>query len=200
MVLRHPNLHIPGDDDGHEPRPLTPEEIKQTAENLRRLPRGFLPLEVFNSIAELVATPTIDVAPLRERDGRLEVFMLPRPDDDPYWAGQWHMPGTVLRSTDNEGDFSSGFERLFAKKGEGEGKIVPVTEPKHIGTKFWNVERGRELDHMHYVVVETTGDDVDLPGVFFPVDELPDNTIEHHKVMIGEIVEAYRRDTQGKAE
>lgn len=178
----------------HDPQPLTPEEIRETAERLRRLPKGFLPLEIFLAVAEKVATPTIDVAPLRTHEGRLQVFMLRRPDDDEHWPGQWHIPGTVLRATDEENSFNSGLARLF--DGETEGLVVPVGEPKHVGTKFWDVERGRELDHLHYVEVEALSDD--LPGQFFPVDELPDDTIAHHKIIIPEIVDAYLKDKEAE--
>ncbi len=181
-----------------QPQPLSAEEIKQTAENLRRLPKGFLPFEVFNAVAEKVTTPTIDVVPLRISNGRMEVFMLRRPGDDPYWPGQWHVPGTVLRSTDKAGDFSSGLDRLFKSKDETEGTITPTSAPKYVTTKFWDVARGRELDTVHYVPVEATSDQ--LPGQFFPVDELPDDTIEHHKIIIQEAAEAYKRDMQQSVE
>ncbi len=170
-------------------QPLNPEEIKQTVEYLRRLPKGFLPLEIFNAVAELVTTPTIEVAPVRmNAEGNAEVLLLQRPDDDAYWPGEWHMPGTVLRSTDEEGSFTSGFKRIFG--GELAGKVVPLGEPKVLGTNFWDVERGRELATKHFVEVEVDAD-AELPGKFFALDNIPENTIEHHRVMIPEMLAAF---------
>ncbi len=170
-------------------QPLSPEEVKQTVEYLRRLPRGFLPFDIFNAVAELVTTPTVEVAPVRmNADGKAEVLLLQRDVNDPYWPGQWHMPGTVLRSTDKPGDFSSAFQRVFG--GELAGRVTPLSEPVLIGVNFWDVERGRELANKHFVEVEATAD-AELPGQFYTLDNLPDNLIAHHGAMIPEMLAAF---------
>ena len=172
----------------HE-KSLSEEEIRVTAEYLRRLPKGFLPKEIFLAVAELVTTPTMEVAPLRTNEqGQTEVLLVQRPADDAHWPSGWHMPGTVIRSTDQEGSLDSGFHRILA--GELEGQVRPLANPVYVGMKFWDVERGRELDQMHYIEVEA--DDIaDMPGQFFTIDTLPDTTLGHHKVMIPEIMAAF---------
>jgi hypothetical protein len=101
------------------------------------------------------------------------------------------MPGTVIRSTDQEGSLDSGFHRILA--GELEGRVQPLAEPVYVGMKFWDVERGRELDQMHYIEVEA---DADTPGQFFAIDNLPATTLDHHKVMIPEIMAAFEFNKQ----
>lgn len=167
--------------------PLSEEEIRQTAENLRRLPKGFLPKEIFLAVAELVTTPTMEVAPVRRNEaGQAEILLTQRDEDDEHWPSGWHIPGTVVRSTDQEGDFTSGFNRIL--KDELVESVHPISEPEFVGIKFWDVERGRELDQMYYIEVEA---DEDFNGTFFTVDNLPDNTLWHHKIMIPEIIAAY---------
>jgi hypothetical protein len=173
-------------------RPLTDEEIRITAENLKRLPKGFLPKEIFLAVAELVTTPTMEVAPLRINENRqTEVLLTQRPADDAHWPNGWHMPGTVIRSTDEEGSLRSGFNRIL--QSELKEDVRPLAEPVFVGTKFWDVERGRELDQMYYIEVEANDE---TPGQFFTVDNLPETTLAHHKVMIPEIIMAFEFNKQ----
>lgn len=170
-----------------ENRP-TEEEVHMAADVIRRLPKGFLPFDLFISIAEKVTTPTMEVAPLRRRGDKIEVLMTQRPDTDPHWPGGWHLTGTVVRATDDEGDFSSGFNRVLYD--ELHGTVQPIDEIQYVGMKFWDVERGRELDQMFYFETNATDDDV-KEGAFFDVENLPVTTLEHHKIMIPEIVSAF---------
>lgn len=165
------------------------EEIQQAAGTLRRLPRGFLPNPIFIEVARLVVTPTIELAPLRLTDNEhVEIFLTKRPENDPHWPGGWHIPGTVIRSTDREDDFSSAFDRVRSDElGTG---LEFVSEPQLVGIKFWDVARGRELDMMHYVEVKADNG-VNLTGKFFDSDHLPDETLIHHKIIIPEIVTAF---------
>jgi hypothetical protein len=172
----------------------TPEEIAQAVKVLEKLKPGFLPFELFNEVARLVTTPTIELAPLRTReDGKVEVFMTQRPGDDPFWPSEWHVPGTVIRSTDEEGDFSTAMQRL--KDSELMHSLQMKTDPVFVGHEFWQVKRGRELPFQHYVEVSPV-EGVELPGKFFPVDELPDTTIDHHRKVIANAVAAYKASKQ----
>jgi hypothetical protein len=65
-----------------------------------------------------------------------------------------------------------------------------IDTPVQVTTKFWDVERGRELDSVFYFETDVKDEDI-LEGTFFPVDQLPDLTIDHHKVMIPEIAVAF---------
>ncbi len=170
--------------------PPSDEEIAQAVEVLSRLSRGFLPFELFIQVARLVTTPTVDFAPVRKTEqGEVEIFLTQREPDDLYWPNEWHVPGGVLRSTDDEGDFSSGYSRTM--DGELGGGLVAIGEPQFVAMKFWDGLRGRELEIVHYVEVEVKPG-VSLPGAFFDVTKLPENTIKQQLSVIAEVAAAYR--------
>jgi hypothetical protein len=173
--------------------PITPtdDEIKQAVDVLNRLPKGFLPHSLFIAVAAKVTMPTMELVPVRwNKDGEVEVLLTQRPDDDPYWPNQWHMPGTVIRASDNEGtDFSSGMERVL--QNELHGKIRMIGKPQYVGMKFWDVARGRELDQVFYFETDATDEDV-VEGKFFLANNLPESTMAHHKIMIPEIATAFK--------
>lgn len=180
------------EEDGSTGQKPTPEEIHQAAGVIKRLPKGFLPFELFIAIAEKVTTPTMETAPLRTNpEGGVEVLLTQRPADDPHWPSGWHIPGTVIRATDNEGNFQSGFERVL--KDELHGTVRPLGSLHRVGIKFWDVNRGRELDIVHYFETDAA-DEAVMEGKFFDVNDLPETTLEHHKVMIPEIAAAFLRD------
>ena len=133
----------------------------------------------------------MEVAPLRmTNEGRIEILLTQRPADDKHWPNEWHIPGTVIRSTDEPGNFHTGFQRVLHD--ELNDAVVYPTEPQFVGVKFWDAHRGRELDHLHYVEVSVV-DGAKVPGQFFDVTQLPETTIATHKIMIPEIAEAYRQ-------
>jgi len=170
----------------------TSEEISFAAHVLRRLQKGFLPEELFLAVAEKVTMPTMEVAPVRRTaNDRVEVLLTQRPANDPYWPNGWHIPGTVIRSTDNEGtDFLSGVNRVL--EGELKGVVRMKGELQYVGMKFWDVARGRELDQLFYFETDTKDEEL-MEGRFFSTDNLPSTTLEHHKIMIPEILEAFER-------
>jgi hypothetical protein len=164
-----------------------PEDIEQAATILRTLKPGFLPRDIFLEVARLCPTLTIELAPLRKNEnGNIEIFLTQRPADDPYWSGQWHIPGTVIRSTDEKESFKSGFERIL--KDEAANLLHPISEPIEVSRHFWDIARGCEYDVIHYVFVEYY--DNILPGKFFSRSALPEDIIEHHHLMIREIFDS----------
>jgi len=164
----------------------TEAEIELAASILSRLPGGFLPLPIFHEVARLVTTPTMEVAPMRmAANGIAEILLTYR--NDKHWQG-WHIPGTVIRSTDEPDSFHTGFQRVLTE--ELNGSVTYLTEPQYVNQKFWDVARGRELDAVHFVEV-SVADESQLPGTFFAVNAIPEDTVEHHKIMIPEIAEAY---------
>jgi len=172
----------------------TDDEIKQVVDVINRLEKGFLPFELFIALASKITMPTMELLPIRRAEnGDVEVLLTQRPADDPYWPNEWHIPGTVIRASDNEGtNFSSGVERVL--QNELHGTIKMIGKPRSAGMKFWDVARGRELDQMFYF--ETNAKDADVvEGKFFPANNLPETTMSHHKIMIPEIVAAFLNNT-----
>ena len=168
----------------------TQEEIEKTSEVLRRLPRGFLPLPIFLALAEKIVLPTLELAPLRlNKIGTLEVLLTRRPADDPYWPNGWHIPGSVLRATDEEGSYTSIFKRIL--EGELHGDLNVIGTPEHVTTRFHEVARGREIDQIYFIEVENNMKPL-TEGAFFAVDNLPAEILDHYKEIIPQIIEAYQ--------
>ncbi|MGI9027314.1 MAG: NUDIX domain-containing protein, partial [Candidatus Saccharimonadales bacterium] len=150
--------------------PLTPEVIQDTADKLSQLEPGFLPLPIFLQITRLAVTSIVEVVPLRKNGDAVEVLLLKRPADDPHWPNQLHTPGTVLRPTDREHNYSDAFKRIL----NDELGITTPQEPTFVTTVFHRVNRGTELALVFYL--EIPGETAS--GDFYDSDKLPSGVVE----------------------
>ncbi len=160
---------------------LSEEEINKAADLLSKLQPGYLPQRLFDEVNRLHVSSTVVVVPLRRTAAGPEVLLIKRGHGptDPVWPGHWHLPGTMLRPTDKEGDYSDAFRRIL----QSELKNTAISgEPEFIRTAFTETKRGRE--HTQLFWVEVTGEPRE--GAFFPVDGLPSPIIEHEKAYIQE--------------
>jgi hypothetical protein len=155
----------------------TESEIAEVVRILSRLEPGYLPLPLFLAIARLTATSVIEVVPLRVMNGNVQVLLTKRPDDDPNWPGMLHTPGTVVRSSDTEGDYSSAFKRIL------EDELASVEldgQPQFVTSLLHKVKRGMEDANVYYVVVKGSP----TAGEFYDVDTLPENVVDTQIDMI----------------
>ena len=163
----------------------SPEEISQVADVLARLHSGFLPKPIFLEVARLCTTPTIELVPLRSVGGDVEVLLIQRPDDDPYWPSQWHVPGTVVRATDAGDSFSKPFQRLY----DDELQVHPVATPQRVGQMLHKVRRGTELANIFYIDLS----DIETPvGNWYPAHALPDTTVGTQRELIAQAVKLFK--------
>jgi hypothetical protein len=166
---------------------LSSAEEEQLISLLSRLQVNAMPTRVFNVLATKVALTGISAAILDARDGGLDILLTQRPLDDP-WAGQWHMPGSIVRPTDApdeidvEGNYDAAFRRI-----EKEIKTPFITPPRFIGKYFHRGTRGTGTDLIFICEVEECE-----VGEYFPVDALPEKVIGCHRPMIERAVAAYR--------
>ena len=159
---------MPQQDTETEP---TPEEIAAAARTLSKLRPGVLPLPIFLETTRLTVSSIVEVVPLRKVDDKVQVLLTKRDDDDPNWPGLLHTPGTVVRPTDEEGNYNSAFGRII----EGELSSVQLSgEPQYVGSVLHKVARGMEDAKVFYV--EVTGEPAQ--GVFYDVDALPENIVD----------------------
>ncbi len=165
---------------------LTLDEINKLVELLHKLRPGFLPKEIFFEIIRLIPAAIVDIVPLIEINNELQVLLIERESDDPFFGGQVHIPGTSLRSTDAKGNFKSAFDRII--QGELKGVSV-ISEPVFCGSSFHDTTRGSELTLIHWVLVDQT---INI-GKFYLVNDLPSNIVPHQKNTIGIAVENYRK-------
>jgi len=158
---------------------MNDEQIRQTAALLKQLEPGFLPYPIFEQIARLVTLPIIEFIPLRFHDGQVEVLLIERPADDPFWPGLLHTPGTVIRATDlhrPEADNDVAFQRIL----HDELKDTAIGQPHYVGSLFHQSKRGTEQAQLYWV--EVTGEP--QIGKFYRVAELPASLIDSQVTFI----------------
>lgn len=150
-----------------EKKPLSPATLAE----LQSVPAAFLPEELFVQIARLTVLSAVELVCVRTAaGGQVEVLLTQRAEVDPFWPGEWHCPGSVLRPTDEKETFVSGFHRVLA----GELGLTEWAEPTFAGVWFWEGVRGSALSVIFWL--DVTG--LTMPvGKFFPASALPDKLI-----------------------
>jgi hypothetical protein len=106
-------------------------------------------------------------------DGREQVYLIPRPADDPFYASELHMPGA--RKIPNETD-ADHLRRAIA---ETPFDISPACVEYAVSTTI-KAKRGTEYADIRRVRVAYDAAQAD----FYDVDSLPDGTMEHHRDLI----------------
>lgn len=162
---------------------MTDKETKKLVELLRTLEPGVLDFDVFVQIARLVVLSIIEFVPLRLNNGEVEVLLLSRGGKDPIWPNELHVPGTVIRPTDNENKIYMAFDRIINDELGG----TKMSEPYFVGSILHKSKRGSEHAQVYWVEV------LEKPkvGKFYPVDELPDNLIESQTKFIKQASKSY---------
>ena len=145
-------------------------QINELQTLLSKLEPGYLPQPIFLELARLSVTAILELVPLRKnRDNKIEVLVVKRPDNDPHWAGQFHTPGTVLLPTDDN-DFQSALERVFREIDRDKGNYK-LEKGESI---FHSVRRGKELA----VICTTIIDDEKETDVWLCIDELEGKVVD----------------------
>lgn len=157
-------------------------EVNSASRTLSKLSPGYLPRPIFYEIARLVVTPIVELIPLRRRHNDIEVLLIPRPDDDPFWPEQLHAPGTVLRSTDIKDSFDTAIKRIMTD----ELHITNNLLAQYVCDDFHQGNRGVELARVYYIDCSTISIDV---GTWYPADKLPDNSVREQHTYIAKSVD-----------
>lgn len=161
---------------------LSDDEAKTLVVLLSKCEPGNLPREVFEAVAKVAVYPAIEFVLLRESDSILEVLLTKRSDDDPVWPAMFHLPGTVLRPTDNNLD--DAFKRLYEEELAG----VVLSKPHFVGAHFNKYLRGNSIGLEYWLKVEGQTN----VGQFFDISSLPENFIEQQKSILERARKAYR--------
>jgi len=151
------------------------EEIKSNAaQALRKLnPKEPFGTELFEEIVRVATQTTFEAVILKKTSQGIEVFMTQRSVDEAY-GGQWHCPGTFIRVGETEENV---FSRLESK--EKVGKFINKVFIDYNNTLM--EERGHIIQLIFLCDIEPIADTV---GVWFPVDDLPENMVENHRVIL----------------
>lgn len=161
--------------------PLTKNQVSACAKLLEQLDPGMLPLAIFSQVARLVRLPIVNVIPVRREASQDEIGLIRRGDDDPWWPGQWHLPGTIIRSTDT---LVSAIQRLLHEE------IIASSydEPIYQTFVFQRSKRGSSIVLVYSV------DHCVVPATslmrWHPIDVLPAEIIDSER----EIIEVLQRE------
>jgi hypothetical protein len=169
---------------------INDDEAQAIANSLRQFEPGFLPYPIFEQIARIVALPIIEFVPLRTRNGKSQVLLIRRPNNDPIFPNMQHTPGTVIRATDLEsGNHNNwpAFERIL----HDELLDTKVGEPHYAGSMFHASKRGAEQAQIYWIEV------LEEPkvGEFFDVVSLPDGLMESQLKFIKLAASSYESAT-----
>lgn len=158
---------------------LDSKTIDDIVKGLKKLEPGFLPFDIFVEICRLTVSATVEIVPFRKKGDRssVEILLVKRKDDDPFWPGMYHIPGVVILATDKENSLKDAFDRIL----HGElGGVSTSSEPVYIKYLLRKGNRGTTLNLLHRV--ELTSDP--KVGEWFDVNNLPKNLIPPEKDVI----------------
>lgn len=164
---------------------MNPDEISEAASLLEKLPAGFVPSALFRQFARLAVLPSFVVIPLFRRNSDIFVRLTQRELTDIDYPGQWHPPGTVIRSTDET--LQACFERLRDTELSG---MKVIKGPIFFDIAFTQIIRGKELSLLHWVEIM----DDDAFGSF-PVAQMPEDTISTDIPRIRSAAESFLKAT-----
>lgn len=163
---------------------VTETELKGTVSALNKMINlKNVPQKIFDVFQKVFGGTSLEVVPIRyDPKGNIEVFMIERPDSDTYWPNELHVPGTMVFAWDwLEGNkFEKPWDRLMKKE------IIQNNEgsPVHVSTLLLNTKRGAETAYINNIVFK--GPTSSEGGNWYPVDSLPGNIIDHHKIVVFE--------------
>ncbi|MFI5206202.1 MAG: hypothetical protein ACHQVK_04635 [Candidatus Paceibacterales bacterium] len=131
--------------------------------------------DLYNALAKLTPSVGLEAVCIRcsPQTEAIEVYLVQRSLDDTAYPGQWHAPGSVLRSSDP--DEESVFDRLVAKEFGGAQLFS-----KQFVTRIYHPtsSRGCFMCLVYLCVLEES---TRLSGKWFSIDRLPKNTIRVHR-------------------
>ncbi len=151
---------------------MTREELVALLQGIN--PRQFRPYGtvLFEALARWMPPVAFEMVALRRNGDDVEVFMTLRRPDESY-ADQWHSPGSVMRYGEQEED-------VFRRLAESEFGTNDLGQPVLVGV-FNNTteERGHFYCPVYLCQIGATS-----MGRWFRVDDLPANTVRHHREKI----------------
>lgn len=158
----------------------TPELIEALGKIDPKQPYG---TELFDALARLTVSVALEAVCLRARstwielDGYLrwvEVYLVQRSQDDTAYPGEWHCPGSVMRPGESFEDIVARLEKREFDAGLKSWRFVANLNP----SKFEPEARGTFLSVVYLCELE---EKEALCGKWFPVNNLPANTVHGHR-------------------
>ncbi len=168
---------------------ISKDEIGSVVDALSKLEPGVLPFEIFHAVTRLVATPIVEVVPLRRNErNEPEILLLRRDADDPVWPNQLHTPGTVVRGSDKEGCFKDALGRISKELGG-----ATLSHPVFIENILHHSSRGMEASQIYWAEIRNSEPH---EGDFYDANNLPDELVQAQLDFISSAVAHYVASTQ----
>jgi hypothetical protein len=162
----------------------TSQALARVVTTLAKLRPGFLPFPLFQEFARLMVLPIVELVPLRKSmNGDIEILLLPRDDTDPIWPDQLHVPGTVVRATDNT--VAECLNRLVL------GELIDgsYSIPTFATNILHDSGRGKESSQVYWVEVTKEP----TIGSFYPYRNLPSRVVQSQLDFLSLAVEHYEK-------
>lgn len=138
-------------------------------------PRKPMGTELFDAIARVTVTVAYEAVAIIEKESGMYVYLVLRNEDDTAYPNQFHVPGSVLRPGESEADVMA---RLSEK--EYDAKITDY----HFISNYNGIgeDRGHFFTPIGLVTLES--EPKNPSGMWFPIDDLPETTVKHHRDVV----------------
>lgn len=182
------------------------DQAKLAAGVIERLPEGRLPLALFSAYAARIALSTAEFVPLRRNpaNGRIDVALIKRSPEDPWWPNAWHLPGVAVLDSDLGGEsgehrYEKIVERIFGEGGEFDGALRILGEPNFFLACLRRGRRGPEQTTFHWIQIEQVPEKPMVGGFFDALDLLdarPPNVLPNHVTTVARALVAVNSSGQ----
>ena len=150
---------------------LTIEEENCLIALLAKINPKMMGTRLFDAIARKTVSVAIEAVCLRMFHDGIRVYLIERSLNDTAYCGQWHCPGSVMRSGEDVKDV---FERLVKREfGSSINSWKFVANVNHT-----DEERGHFFSLVYLCDLDL---ELERRGKWFSINNLPDNIVLFHK-------------------
>lgn len=137
---------------------------------LRFTKPGYLDESLFNQMQRINHCVSVECIVKRGN----KILLQQRDSNDKFWPNEWHIPGTMVRGDEL---LSDALNRLFCT-------IIVCDEKVEIAGVLnrvysYKTKRGN-ITHLLYIIEWPHK----VIGSFFSIKRLPENTMEHHRLLL----------------
>ena len=132
--------------------------------------------KLFNAVARITPSIAFEAVALRHNRATeaIEILLRRRADDDTAYPGEWHAAGSVYRQGEDDRQVADRLEAEFGTK---------ISDFKFAG-KFYQSEARGTFHSMVFLITLLGEPRIDDRHQWFPVSQLPENTVEHHRTKV----------------
>lgn len=152
-------------DDGYD------QAREMAAAALEQIPRGAaFGTRLFNAVTQLSVGTAFEAVALRDNGEVIEVFMTQRALTETAYPGEWHCPGSYQRADEGPAE-------VFARLAKAKEFAGPIGNWRLVGLFINRTEERGTTNSVVFLVDIEPGDS----GKWWPIDQLPQNTVCHHR-------------------